>query len=145
MGLRPTNRFENNLNGMGKKADEKIRKSLLKKSSNDRMFFDNLLLLIWCECRRPIAERREEEREWWKDVELCCYSSARRGGMARNDALDVGDDIYVNTALRKLNRRELAAVQEFIDTHEWQTVAEAKMQIAADLLNDCCATALNVI
>ena len=51
----------------------------------------------------------------------------------------------MNTARRKLNRRELAAVQEFIDTHEWQTVAEAKMQIAADLLNDCCATALNVI
>lgn len=53
--------------------------------------------------------------------------------------------LFVGTARRKLNRRELAAVQEFIDTHEWQTVAEAKMQIAADLLNDCCATALNVI
>lgn len=130
---------------MGTTVKECIRKSLLKKSSNDRMFFDNLLLLIWCECRRPIAERREEEREWWKDVELCCYSSARRGGTAKHDAWDTGDGVYVTTARRKLNRRELAAVQEFIDTHEWQTVAEAKMQIAADLLNDCCATALNVI
>ena len=72
---------------MGTTVKECIRKSLLRKSRNDREFFDNLLLLIWCECRRPIAERREEEREWWKDVELCCYSSARRGGMARNDAL----------------------------------------------------------
>ena len=130
---------------MGTTVKECIRKSLLKKSSNDRMFFDNLLLLIWCECRRPIAERREEEREWWKDVELCCYSSARRGGTAKHDAWDTGDGVYVTTARRKLNRRELAAVQEFIDAHEWQTVAEAKMQIAADLLNDCCATALNVI
>lgn len=130
---------------MGTTVKECIRKSLLKKSSNDRMFFDNLLLLIWCECRRPIAERREEEREWWKDVELCCYSSARRGGMARNDAWDTGDGVYVTTARRRLSEREIEAVQEFIDTHEWQTVAEAKMQIAADLLNDCCATALNVI
>lgn len=130
---------------MGKKADEKIRKSLLRKSRNDREFFDNLQLLIWCECRRPIAERREEEREWWKDVELCCYSSARRGGMAKHDAWDTGDGVYVTTARRRLSEREIEAVQEFIDTHEWQTVAEAKMQIAADLLNDCCATALNVI
>lgn len=130
---------------MGTTVKECIRKSLLKKSSNDRMFFDNLLLLIWCECRRPIAERREEEREWWKDVELCCYSSARRGGMAKHDAWDTGDGVYVTTARRRLSEREIEAVQEFIDTHEWQTVAEAKMQIAADLLNDCCATALNVI
>lgn len=130
---------------MGTTVKECIRKSLLKKSSNDRMFFDNLLLLIWCECRRPIAERREEEREWWKDVELCCYSSARRGGTAKHDAWDTGDGVYVTTARRRLSEREIEAVQEFIDTHEWQTVAEAKMQIAADLLNDCCATALNVI
>lgn len=130
---------------MGTTVKECIRKSLLKKSSNDRMFFDNLLLLIWCECRRSIAERREEEREWWKDVELCCYSSARRGGMAKHDAWDTGDGVYVTTARRRLSEREIEAVQEFIDTHEWQTVAEAKMQIAADLLNDCCATALNVI
>ena len=130
---------------MGTTVKECIRKSLLKKSSNDRMFFDNLLLLIWCECRRRIAERREEEREWWKDVELCCYSSARRGGTAKHDAWDTGDGVYVTTARRRLSEREIEAVQEFIDTHEWQTVAEAKMQIAADLLNDCCATALNVI
>lgn len=130
---------------MGTTVKECIRKSLLKKSSNDRMFFDNLLLLIWCECRRPIAERREEEREWWKDVELCCYSSARRGGTAKHDAWDTGDGVYVTTARRRLSEREIEAVQEFIDTHEWQTVAEAKMQIAADLLNDCCATTLNVI
>ena len=130
---------------MGTTVKECIRKSLLKKSSNDRMFFDNLLLLIWCECRRPIAERREEEREWWKDVELCCYSSARRGGTAKHDAWDTGDGVYVTTARRRLSEREIEAVQEFIDKHEWQTVAEAKMQIAADLLNDCCATALNVI
>ena len=130
---------------MGTTVKECIRKSLLKKSSNDRMFFDNLLLLIWCECRRPIAERREEEREWWKDVELCCYSSARRGGTAKHDAWDTGDGVYVTTARRRLSEREIEAVQEFIDTHEWTTVTEAKMQIAADLLNDCCATALNVI
>lgn len=130
---------------MGTTVKECIRKSLLKKSSNDRMFFDNLLLLIWCECRRRIAERREAEREWWKDVELCCYSSARRGGTAKHDAWDTGDGVYVTTARRRLSEREIEAVQEFIDTHEWQTVAEAKMQIAADLLNDCCATALNVI
>lgn len=130
---------------MGTTVKECIRKSLLKKSSNDRMFFDNLLLLIWCECRRPIAERREEEREWWKDVELCCYSSARRGGTAKHDAWDTGDGVYVTTARRRLSEREIEAVQEFIDTHEWTTVTEAKMQIAADLLDDCCATALNVI
>lgn len=130
---------------MGTTVKECIRKSLLKKSSNDRMFFDNLLLLTWCECRRPIAERREEEREWWKDVELCCYSSARRGGTAKHDAWDTGDGVYVTTARRRLSEREIEAVQEFIDTHEWTTVTEAKMQIAADLLDDCCATALNVI
>ena len=130
---------------MGTTVKECIRKSLLRKSRNDREFFDNLLLLIWCECRRPIAERREEEREWWKDVELCCYSSARRGGTAKHDAWDTGDGVYVTTARRRLSEREIEAVQEFIDTHEWTTVTEAKMQIAADLLDDCCATALNVI
>lgn len=130
---------------MGKKADEKIRKSLLRKSRNDREFFDNLQRLIWCECNKPLQLRREAEREWWKDVELCCYSSARRGGTAKHDAWDTGDGVYVTTARRRLSEREIEAVQEFIDTHEWTTVTEAKMQIAADLLDDCCATALNVI
>lgn len=130
---------------MGTTVKECIRKSLLKKSSNDRMFFDNLQRLIWCECNKPLQLRREAEREWWKDVELCCYSSARRGGTAKHDAWDTGDGVYVTTARRRLSEREIEAVQEFIDTHEWTTVTEAKMQIAADLLDDCCATALNVI
>ena len=95
--------------------------------------------------RKCRQNRREAEREWWKDVELPCYSSARRGGTAKHDAWDTGDGVYVTTARRRLSEREIEAVQEFIDTHEWATVTEAKMQIAADLLDDCCTTALNEI
>ena len=117
---------------------ERVRRSLLAKSRKDRMFFDNLVLLVWCECKGGVRKGPPSIDDW-ADIQLPCYSTGQCAIM------DSGIKMAFNTPRNKLSRPELKAVQEFIRTHVFIDVAQAKREIAANLMNDCAATALNVI
>lgn len=113
----------------------KVRQSLLRKSAEDRKFFDCLCFEIWCQCRK--GGLRSSGWQEWCDMLLPCYSNGR-------NAITIGG-ITFNTPRQKLSVRELDAIQSFISTHTFADVADAKQQLAEDLFNDCIAISLNVL
>lgn len=116
-----------------------VRRSLKNKSRADRKFFDNLIIGIWCECRRGAEHVKSKRWEDWADDELPCYSGGQ--GAVFDDELDMS----FNTARNKLSRKELEAVQRFIDTHTFADITDAKRQIAEDFTDSCMAAALNIV
>lgn len=116
---------------------ESVRRSLLNKSRRDRQFFDNIMLLVWCECKA--CRKRLPSIDDWADCELPCYSTGRGA------EIDHELGMAFNTPRRKLSRKELEAVQKFIETHEFSDLLQAVRELADDLVNSCVASALNVI
>ena len=114
---------------------ETVRQGLLKKSRNDRIFFDYLCLEIWCQCK----EGGVKSTDWreWGDMLLPCYSSGR-------DAIEIEGQNY-STARKKLNKKELDKVQDFINTNIFYNITDAKRKLADGLFSDCIASALNVL
>ena len=116
-----------------------IRRSIQNKSRADRQFFDHLIIEVWCQCKRGAEHVKAKSWEEWADIELPCYSSGQ------NAIVDEELGMCFNTARNKLSRRELEAVQRFIDTHTFEDITDAKRQLTEDFTDSCMATALNIV
>lgn len=115
-----------------------VWESIRRKSACDRMFFDNLTLLVWCECKEGNSRTKSSSSDNGCDIQLPCWSAG--GGAWTDEALGIN----FNTPRRKLSRRELTAVQEFISGHTFRSVTDAREQMRP-WFGDCITSALNVI
>lgn len=105
--------------------------SIRNKSRRNRMFFDSLVLMVWCECKQGCATKSHSEEEW-ADIQLPSYSSppGRQPGF--------------RTPREVLSGGELGAIQDFIDAHEFSDVTDAREQMKP-YFGDCITSALNVL
>lgn len=121
---------------LDKKAN-RVWTSIRNKSRGDRMFFDNLALMVWCECKADCASKNKAT-DGWADMMLPCYS-------AGDDAmLDEGLGMYFNTPRKKLSVSQLDAIQAFMASHSFRSVADAKEQMRP-YFGDCITTSLNAL
>lgn len=107
-------------------APPSVRRSLLAQSRTDRRFFDQLVILIWCECKDTTTTKSSSWEEW-ADCMLLSY----KYGFA--------------TPRQMLSKRKLDALQAFINSHTFTSLTDARRQISCDLLDDCCAAALGCL
>lgn len=121
---------------LDKKAS-RVWTSIRNKSREDRMFFDNIALMVWCECKAGCSSK-SDSADGWADMMLPCYS----GG--EDAVLDEGLGMYFNTPRRKLSASQLCAIQGFIASHTFRSVTDAKEQMRP-YFGDCIATALNTL
>lgn len=118
-------------------GEGKVWESIRNASRRDRQFFDNLALLVWCECKAGCTTKSRGVDDW-ADMELGCYS-AERGAV-----LDGELGQYFTTPRKKMGIRQLRAVQRFIDGSTFLSVQDAKEKMRP-FFGDCIASALNVL
>ena len=112
-------------------------KSIREKSRGDRIFFDNFVLLVWCECKAG-ATTKSKTYDEWADILLPCYSAGQ------NAIEDKDCGMYFNTPRNKMSASELEAVQQYISSNTFYSVTDAKEKMKRTF-GDCMTTALNIL
>lgn len=118
-------------------TDTRTWAAIRQASRHNRMFFDNLTLLLWCECKAGNTTRSTSVNQW-ADIELPSYSEGKGG------RYDPDTGMCFNTPKRMMSPSQLAAVQRFIDSHTFDSVTDAREQLRP-FLGDCITSALGVI
>ncbi len=118
----------------------KITASLQRKSRANRVFFDHLVLLIWCEIRLP-KEKRDPE---WYDVELPSYRGSMHNNSDEHISINNKMQIAFDTPKQILSQREIAELTAWMNATFVTTFREGHAAIAA-IVGDCIACGLNVI
>lgn len=124
---------------------------LEKRYKTNRVFFDALCLLVWCETAIPFAARREDERQDWQDVELPFYCSlanmhkaAQRG--ERTARVSAKSGAVFRTPKQVLTADEMNHLQAFIDAHHTEDVTLfRRMAKDSDVFSECMTVALNEV
>ena len=121
---------------------------LEKRYKNNRVFFDCLVRLVWCEVAIPFEARRKENRDDWLDIEMpyyCSLSNMQKAAARGEETVRVSaksGGVY-RTARQVLTDKEREHLQAFIDAHYTECVEAFRRDAQlADVFNECMTTAL---
>ena len=95
-----------------------------RKFASNRVFWDNIVLVVWCEQAIPFEQRKAEQKAWWLDMMLPYYVGKETVNRLKaegrtNDFQQVTRNTFhaYRTAKEVLTQKEIEALQTYIDTH----------------------------
>lgn len=124
---------------------------LKRRYAANRVFWDGVVLAVWCETAVPFEARRPEEKKDWQDILLPYYVSIAN----MNKAYKRGEEtvrvsgksggVY-RTARQVLTAAEKEHLQAFIDAHYTEDVTAFRLMAEEeDVFNTCMTSCLGDI